>query len=173
MSGLNAISTDAYHVAAGSRVRRRSGFTLVEILIVVIILGILAAIVIPQFTNASADAKKNSLSSSLHALRSQLELYMLQHGDATAAISGADWTPLTDQSTFNGQTVGPYLTLVPINPVNGFSNVAVISVDATGGDAVTGTQIGFVYNPANGKLWGTNTKGDKVYNEVNPRDPNN
>ena len=38
--------------------RKPRGFTLVEILIVVIILGILAAIVIPQFTNASTDARK-------------------------------------------------------------------------------------------------------------------
>ena len=60
---------------------RKSGFTLVEILIVVIILGILAAIVIPQFTNASQDARKNSLSSQLQTVRSQIELYKLQHKD--------------------------------------------------------------------------------------------
>ena len=48
---------------------RRAGFTLVEILIVVIILGILAAIVIPQFTNASQDARESSLLSQLQTLR--------------------------------------------------------------------------------------------------------
>src|SRR3954447_18643882 len=62
---------------------RKSGFTLVEILIVVIILGILAAIVIPQFTNASQDARKNSLTSQLQTIRSQVELYKLQHLDKT------------------------------------------------------------------------------------------
>ena len=60
---------------------RKAGFTLVEILIVVIILGILAAIVIPQFTSASQDARKNSLTSQLQTLRSQIELYKLQHLD--------------------------------------------------------------------------------------------
>src|SRR5688500_19799867 len=60
---------------------RKGGFTLVEILIVVIILGILAAIVIPQFTSASQDARRNSLTSQLQTLRSQLELYKLQHLD--------------------------------------------------------------------------------------------
>ena len=49
--------------------RNNKGFTLVEILIVVIILGILAAIVIPQFTNASNDARNNSVASTLQTLR--------------------------------------------------------------------------------------------------------
>src|SRR5215475_4226324 len=60
---------------------RPHGFTLVEILIVVIILGILAAIVIPQFTNASNDARNNSVASTLQTLRGQIELYKIQHAD--------------------------------------------------------------------------------------------
>ena len=59
--------------------RREQGFTLVEILIVVVILGILAAIVIPQFTNASETARASSLNTQLQSIRSQLELYQLQH----------------------------------------------------------------------------------------------
>src|SRR5437762_13968021 len=74
----------------------RKGFTLVEILIVVIILGILAAIVIPQFTSASQDARKNSLSSQLQTLRSQLELYKLEHLDTFASILIGS-TPALDQ----------------------------------------------------------------------------
>src|SRR5438132_1670954 len=64
---------------------RKSGFTLVEILIVVIILGILAAIVIPQFTSASQDARKNSLVSQLQTIKAQLELARLQHLDKDSA----------------------------------------------------------------------------------------
>ena len=58
---------------------RNRAFTLVEILIVVVILGILAAIVIPQFTSASESAKSSSLVSQLQTLRSQFELYQIQH----------------------------------------------------------------------------------------------
>ena len=79
------------------RTKSRKGFTLVEILIVVIILGILAAIVIPQFTNASTDARKNSLSSQLQTMRSQFELYKLQHNDKL---------PLVFQSTGTKTDVG-------------------------------------------------------------------
>ena len=62
--------------------RNRSAFTLVEILIVVIILGILAAIVIPQFTNASEDAKASSVSSIVQTVQGQLELFKVQHLEA-------------------------------------------------------------------------------------------
>src|SRR3954462_13179873 len=91
-----------------ARVRRQTGFTLVEILIVVIILGILVAIVIPQFTNASQDARESSLLSQLQTLRSQIELYKLQHRDVIPNLVGggpgnvANWDPLTTKTDAEG-----------------------------------------------------------------------
>ena len=41
------------------------------------------------------------------------------------------------------------------------------------GAAVGTADIGFVYNTVNGKMWGTNTAGDKIFNEIDPSDPNN
>lgn len=55
------------------------GFTLVELLIVVIILAILAAIVIPQFSSSTSDAKEAAIKANLAALRSAIELYQVQH----------------------------------------------------------------------------------------------
>ena len=59
--------------------RVRHGFTLIEILIVVVILGILAAIVIPQFTDAAGEANRANLQSQLQTIRSQIELYNVQN----------------------------------------------------------------------------------------------
>lgn len=59
---------------------RNNGFTLVELLIVVIILAILAAIVVPQFSASTDDAKRASLQSTLAGIRSAIDLYYQQHG---------------------------------------------------------------------------------------------
>ena len=59
--------------------RIQKGFTLVELLIVVIILAILAAIVVPQFASSTDDAKLSSLDSNLATIRSSIELYYHQH----------------------------------------------------------------------------------------------
>ena len=58
----------------------RKGFTLIEILTVVVILGILAAIVVPQFTNAADDASISSARTQLQSMRSQIELFYSQNG---------------------------------------------------------------------------------------------
>ncbi|MCC5828706.1 MAG: prepilin-type N-terminal cleavage/methylation domain-containing protein [Phycisphaeraceae bacterium] len=81
--------------------RPRKGFTLVEILIVVVILGILAAIVIPQFTNASDAAKVSSAKSQLQAIRAQLELYRNNNGVYPATLFG-DENSLVSPPAGNG-----------------------------------------------------------------------
>ncbi len=107
--------------------KRTKGFTLVEILIVVIILGILAAIIIPQFTDASQDARRSSVQSNLQAMRSQFELYRAQHLDVYPWDDGAGdvdadadiQTRLTTKTDSNGDAggnLGPYMQSVPQNP---------------------------------------------------------
>ena len=72
----------------------QKGFTLVELLIVVIILAILAAILVPQFASSTDDARGSAADSTLANLRASLDLYYQQHdstypGRVTAAPSAA------------------------------------------------------------------------------------
>src|SRR3989441_7377868 len=82
----------------------RGGFTLVEILIVVIILGILAAIVIPQFTNASTNARVSATVSQLQSLRSQIQLYKLQHNDTVPDLKANQWSQFMSKTDVAGST---------------------------------------------------------------------
>ncbi|MDH3547192.1 MAG: prepilin-type N-terminal cleavage/methylation domain-containing protein, partial [Gammaproteobacteria bacterium] len=59
--------------------RAQRGFTLVELLIVVIILAILAAIIVPQFTAATDDATQSAYDTNIANLRSAIDLYRQQH----------------------------------------------------------------------------------------------
>jgi len=58
---------------------KRKGFTLVELLVVIIIIGILAAVAIPQFGDSSTDAKKASLKENLRTLRSTADKFYIDH----------------------------------------------------------------------------------------------
>lgn len=110
-----------------SQRKRTSGFTLVEILIVVVILGILAAIVVPQFTSASESARSSSMSSTLQTIRSQLELYQVQHNGDYPTLAQM-WGNLTSTTDIDGDTAGsdfgPYLQKAPDNPFTNDSTCA-------------------------------------------------
>jgi type II secretion system protein G len=60
--------------------RNRKGFTLVEVLLVVIIVGILAAIVIPRITYSRREAQKQACNANVAAMNAQTELYYVQEG---------------------------------------------------------------------------------------------
>ena len=62
--------------------KKQDGFTLIEILIVVILLGIIATIIIPQVSDSNDDAKLNTLKTNLQNLRGAIDLYYYQHNNA-------------------------------------------------------------------------------------------
>ena len=135
--------------------RHSRGFTLVEILIVVIILGILAAIVIPQFTQASSAAREVNLKTNLKTMRNQLLLYKVQHLDVLPTSSLV--TQLTQYTDLSGgtatardatHTFGPYLQAFPVNSV---SNSAAVRVVTTAFAAPT-TDGGWWYNSTTGEV---------------------
>jgi len=146
---------------ATRRTLSRKGFTLVEILIVVIILGILAAIVIPQFTNASTDAKRSNMASQDQTIKSQISLYSLQHNDSAPPLATL-FTNLGEITDVNGNVsgaagfaapgFGPYLQATPVNPLTNSSSVVAVGTAA----ALT---TGWYYNAATGEFHGANLTG--------------
>ena len=124
--------------------KAKSGFTLVEILIVVVILGILAAIVIPQFTDASTEAKYASLASNLQMLRAQIELYKIQHNDNPPTLTDFvdQLTGTTDvDGVTTGTDFGPYMRDIPVEP---FTNSDAVSAAGTDG---------WNYTASTGEIW--------------------
>jgi len=136
--------------------KKRSGFTLVEILIVVVILGILAAIVIPQFSDASTEAKNSSLASDLQTVRSQIQLYKIQHTDALPGAGTASFTLAmtgqTDVAGAVGTTYGPYLRAIPANPFNNLATVSETAVAPTGDNST-----GWHFNTVTGEFSANDT----------------
>ncbi len=112
---------------------RNKAFTLVELLIVVIILGILAAVVIPQFSDASTDARVSSMVTNLGTIRGQLEFYKMQHNGnypTNNTTFPSQMTAGTDIAGAAGTAFGPYLQRVPNNP---FTNTNTISASSPAG----------------------------------------
>ena len=138
-----------------NRRRNQSGFTLVELLIVVIILGILAAVVIPQFNTAAAESKESALASNLATIRQAVELYKVQHNDTfPGATIVTQLTTATDAAGAAGTKYGPYIrNKFPANPISG---AATVKTAATMPGAAAGTE-GWVYATGNGEFRANST----------------
>ena len=104
----------------------RRGFTLIEVLVVVVILGILAAIVVPQFLTAADSSRLSALKTDLHRMRTQIEIYFEQHEFYPTLVDFE--ASLTEASDVLGNTApdgtpgfpfGPYIHAIPVNPYTG------------------------------------------------------
>jgi general secretion pathway protein G len=146
------------------RARRNSAFTLVEILIVVVILGILAAVVIPQFVNASDEAQVGNVETQLRTLRTQVQLFRAQSdtNDFPVLIEGDDDGAVTWAAMIDEQL----LQSAPVNPRTNSSTVTF--TDDTGEDGMDGAMadadVGWYFNEDTGEIWAAS------FNE-NYRDP--
>jgi general secretion pathway protein G len=97
------------------RTPSESAFTLVELLIVVVILGILAAVAIPQFSDSTEEARATNLQSNLAVMRNSIEFYRTNHrgkypgypsgGGAPTAAEATN--QLIQASQANGATAAP------------------------------------------------------------------
>lgn len=136
--------------------KRRTGFTLVEVLIVVVIMAILAATIIPQFSDSSKDAKVSSIKFNLHTLRAQIELYKSQHDGRVPSATLAELITTTDRFGTGGTGAafpyGPYMRQIPPNPFN-FSNVVRPAIADPPTAASGSVDAGWLYHAATGKIW--------------------
>ncbi len=136
--------------------QRKQGFTLVEVLIVVVIMAVLAATIIPQFTVSTMDAKISTAEFNLNSLRQQIEMYRMQHDGAVPGATLAELSASTNAAgtigTGAGFPFGPYLRSIPANPVTANDAIKVITNDpAESGDVTTNG--GWLYNTTTGGIW--------------------
>ena len=158
--------------------RTARAFTLVEILIVVVLLGVLAGIVIPAVRNSTSSARQSALATDIQLLRRFILIYKGHHlevgpgypnGNATAApTEQAFIEQATMSSNAGGQTAavgtpgfhrGPYMEKIPANPLNGKSTVQMLG-DAEAFPANGDDSHGWICKAATSEIRADNTATD-------------
>jgi len=125
----------------------QTGFTLIELVIIIVVLGILAAIAIPKYQDISAEAKESACKGALGNLRSAIAIYY-----ANQAVKGdsASFPPIDSLSKIG--TV--MLHSIPANPYQRDDRAPdsiVVTTKKKG--KKQGNWGGWVYNESTGELW--------------------
>jgi prepilin-type N-terminal cleavage/methylation domain-containing protein len=136
----------------------RSGFTLIEVLMVVAALAIIAGVVVPQVNSVMDDAKNAAVLKDLHEFTFAIERYRADHNGATPDLIQNDVLVQllgnTDQDGNVGSgaqyPLGPYLTTVPRNALNNVTRVFRIN---TAPPTDLSNRVGWVYHAASGQIW--------------------
>jgi prepilin-type N-terminal cleavage/methylation domain-containing protein len=146
-------------VRTGRRLHRnRRGFTIIELLMVIVALAIMAGIVIPQVSGAVDDAKQGAMLANLHEVTNAIERYRMDHsGLPPDQVVGRRLPQLTSRTNVDGDIgsgpgfiYGPYVKELPANPLSETANVYTVNSTPP---ANLDKRIGWVYHIDSGQIW--------------------
>jgi len=150
--------------------RKARAFTLVEILVVVVLLGILAAVVIATVGNSTTSAKASALATDLQLLRNFILVYKAQHLEVAPGYPDGNSSAAPTEQAFidqailsssaGGQTApvgtagferGPYMQKIPVNPFNNLSTIKMLA-DGEAFPANADDSHGWICKPATAEI---------------------
>lgn len=142
--------------------RNRSGFTLIELIVVIVVLGVLAGVALPVYFDHAASAKVSACKGSLGGIRSGVANYY-----ANEAIGGTAIFPTTAQLTAVGTVMQDNL---PANPYNNLNTVKQTTTAADATNRVNDSTTGWYYyvnnatTPTTVEFWAnSSTAGENLF----------
>ena len=133
------------------------GFTLIELVIIIVVLGIIAAVAVPKYVDMVTEAKESACKGALGGMRSGVSIYYAN----SALTTGSAVFPLIDSM----RTVGVVMAQsLPPNPYQADANAPDSIVTGVTRGIVVGSRGGWAYKASTGDLWpNTNTVGENSW----------
>jgi general secretion pathway protein G len=125
--------------------KKRAGFSLIEMVIVILILGIIAAVAAPKMFDTAKTAEQNSTRQQLAVLRNALEMYRARDG----VYPLANTLPTALGPMLNGPFPAPSMGAVRGKAGVYYDTTTTVDIAAV---ASPGATTGWAYKPANGSL---------------------
>jgi MSHA pilin protein MshA len=137
--------------------RDQRGFTLIELVIIIAVLGIIAAVAIPKYVDMISDAKESACKGALGGLRSAVSIY---YANTALKTGTATWPPIDSM-----RTVGVVMAQgLPPNPYQVDANAPDSIVTGVTKGTIVGTRGGWAYKPSTGEIWpNTSTAGENSW----------
>jgi prepilin-type N-terminal cleavage/methylation domain-containing protein len=124
--------------------QNQRGFTLIEIVIIIVVLGILAAVAIPKYQDITGEAKEAACRASLGSIRSGVTIF---YANQAVKTGSAQWPTQAELETY-GVVMAQGLPKNPYQP-----NAADSIVTGAAKGVIVGSRGGWAYDPATGEIW--------------------